>query len=125
MMHDDIPALLPCPFCGNSAVRFNQRPLGISWVVECINCRARGPEIHVQHEAGKDRAELSGKAKKKAADGWNNNRRTGDAILAWMNQCRCVQCGKMFPKEDMLRSVEGLLCFDCYQEMMEVEEMLK
>ena len=67
MMHDDIPALLPCPFCGNSAVRFNQRPLGISWVVECINCRARGPEIHVQYEDGKDRTELSGKAKKKAA----------------------------------------------------------
>ena len=125
MMHDDIPALLPCPFCGNSAIRFNQRPLGISWVVECINCRARGPEIHVQYEDGKDRTELSGKAKKKAADGWNSNRRTGDVIREWMDKFPCSECGVMFPKDDLYELDGDLVCHDCYREIMEMEEMLK
>lgn len=125
MKNRNIPGLMPCPFCGNNTVKINPRPLNICMVVECINCRARGPEIHVQYEKGKDRTEASDLAKKKAAEGWNSNRRTGDSIRAWMDQTACSECGVMFPKDDLYEWDGELVCHDCYREIMEIEEMLR
>lgn len=76
------PDLLPCPFCGNFAVMFKQRPLNGAWLVECPNCYARGPLIHIGHT--EDFGTESKLAKKTAADRWNNNRRTAEVMKIWM-----------------------------------------
>lgn len=124
MRDRDIPGLLPCPFCGCKSVYLNSRPLRISWMVECAGCRARGPEIHTLAVKDEDRESASKRAKKEAADRWNNNRRTPDMIAEWMNQEACSECGVFFQKEDLYDTEYGPMCLDCYREMKEVEEML-
>lgn len=79
-----IPGLLPCPFCGSTEVQLNARPLHISWIVECFNCKARGPVAHTLIEGKEERETAVNRAKRQAADGWNNNRRTKEAIEEWM-----------------------------------------
>ena len=129
MTEPDIPGLLPCPFCGDKRAFLNPRPMQLSnrelyWIVECANCRARGPEAHVMQQKEEDRTAASHRAKKQAADTWNNNRRTADMIREWMDQEACTQCGVFFPKGDLYRVNSEVLCRDCYKEMLEVEAML-
>lgn len=130
MTDPGIPGLMPCPFCGDKRVFLNPRPMQPSkhelyWIAECVNCRARGPEAHVMQNREEDRDAACRRAKKKAAEGWNNNRRTAEMILEWMDQEACTQCGVFFPKDDLRRTDSEALCPDCYQEMLEMEEMLK
>ena len=126
MIDRDVPGLLPCPFCGSSnGIFMNHRPLNISWVVECAGCKARGPEVHTNPVKDEDRESASKRAKKQAAEGWNNNRRTAEMIREWMDKEPCTQCGVFFPKDDLHRTNSEVLCPDCYKEMLEMEEMLR
>jgi len=77
-------SLLPCPFCGNFAVMFKQRPLNSAWNVECPNCHARGPVIHVRRTEDWDFENQT--AKKTAGEKWNNNRRTAEIMKIWMEE---------------------------------------
>ena len=124
MIDRDIPGLLPCPFCGSKQIFLNSRPLKISWIVECKNCNARGPEIHTIPTGEEERTSAEKRAKKQAAENWNNNRRTPEVIEEWMNQEACSECGVFFQKEDLFDTEFGRVCRDCYQEIKEVEEML-
>jgi len=81
-----VPDLLPCPFCGCEHAYLKQRPLNICWVAECPDCAARGPATHVVVENGEDRDTAWKRAKRQAAERWNNNRRTADVIREWMNR---------------------------------------
>lgn len=117
--------LLPCPFCGSSAVYLNSRPRQISWVVECAGCRARGPEVHTDRNTGEDRETAIRRAKTQASESWNNNRRTADVIKEWMDKKPCCECGVFFNAEDLTDTEYGEMCPDCYREMKEVEAMLQ
>jgi hypothetical protein len=130
MINTDTPGLLPCPFCGDRRVILSTRPMQPSkivlhYIVECANCMARGPVAHVLQKKEEDRESACRRARKKAAEGWNNNRRTADMIREWMDQEPCTQCGVFFPKEDLHRTNSEVLCPDCYKEMLEMEEMLR
>ena len=81
-----VPDLLPCPFCGSEHVYLKQRPLNVCWVAECPSCAARGPATHVVVEGDEDKDAAWLRAKRQAAERWNNNRRTADVIREWMNE---------------------------------------
>lgn len=126
MKDRDIPGLLPCPFCGSSnGIFLNHRPLNIGWVVECAGCKARGPEVHTNPVKDEDRESASKRARKQAAENWNNNRRTPEMIREWMDKEACSECGEFFHKEDLFETEFGRMCHDCYREMKELEEMLQ
>lgn len=130
MINADIPGLLPCPFCGDKRVILSTRPMQPSkivlhYIVECANCMARGPVTHVLQKKEEDRESACRRARKKAAEGWNNNRRTPEMIREWMDKEACSECGELFHKKDLFETEFGRMCHDCYREMKEVEEMLK
>lgn len=79
-----IPGLLPCPFCGNTKLCMRSVPYMVAYLVECPSCKARGPERHIiRGEYGSEMADCEA-AKRRAADGWNNSRRTPEVVKAWM-----------------------------------------
>ena len=82
--------LLPCPFCGNSVLHVNKRPLGLSYLVECCNCGASGPissRQPVWAKYGKSGPlESEGAVCKRAIEKWNSNRRTAEVVKEWMDR---------------------------------------
>lgn len=84
MAENDLPGLLPCPFCGNYHVLLTHRAGQLFWNVECPGCGARGPETHAAAIGEDERKSAVYTAKRNAVDGWNRNRRTPDMIKEWM-----------------------------------------
>lgn len=85
-MDNELPGLLPCPFCGSDGVLLTHRAGLLFWTVECLSCRARGPETRAAAIGEEERKSAVYTAKRNAVDGWNRNRRTPEAIRAWMEK---------------------------------------
>ena len=86
MSETGLPGLLPCPFCGNTAVTLVHRAGVLFWNVECSNCLARGPETRAAAIGEEERRVAVANAKRNAVEGWNCNRRTPEVIREWMEK---------------------------------------